>query len=309
MVDAFWIVAALDAAGMLAVLLLGWNEKGRHDGGREMGLLFFILLPLLVLGVACGAFALFPNPAVRWLCLALVALPAAFYAFVGVSQFGLRFVNDPSGGFANPAMRKTVRAVSRLDVEEVRRWAPQMDKDIDQLRVDAPLRIVIESMVAETKRHLPPQTDRHLEIARILLANGAKPDEVLEIACWTRSGPLLRAMFEAGADPDYVNQYGGSAFLGCLGRGVTVGSSLEVAKAFVEAGANYKDRTPYGTPVSFAVNCDSFDIALYLLEKGVDPNSEQLRNEVKAKLREHKQSLPPDLLELAARTGIPVARS
>jgi len=304
MVHAFWILAALDGIALMTLLVLGINEKGHNDGGREMGLLFFVLVPLLILAVDCLAFWLVPVNAIRWVCLAILAVPGAFYAYVGVAQLGLRVVNDPTNGFANPAMRETVRAVSKLDVEAVRKWAPNMDKEIDQGRVDAPLRIVIQSMVDEIRTRLPAQTDRHIEIVKILLENGAKPNEVLEIACWTKSEPLLRLMFEHGADPNFVNQYGSSAFLGCLGGGMVVGSSLPATRAFVEAGARFKEPTKYGTPLSFATNSGSFDAALYLIDRGANPRTEEFREEVRSKLGDPSVDAPADLLELGRRAGV-----
>jgi hypothetical protein len=298
MAKAFWILAALDGLALLTQLTLGLNEKGHNDGGREMGLMFFVLLPLLILAGTCLAFAWLPFTPLRWLLLAVVALPASFDAYLGIAKLGLRSVNDPANGFPNPAMRDTVRAVSKLDVEGVRKSAPGMDKDIDQGRVDAPLRIVIQSMVDEIRSRVPAQTERHLEIVKILLENGAKPNDALEIACWTKSEALLRLLFQHGADPNFVNKYGSSAFLGCLGGGMVTGSTVPGARAFIEAGAHFKEPTRYGTPAKFALSSGSYDAALYLVEQGSDPQEEEFVAELRLQLG-MKQQPAPELLTLA----------
>ena len=90
-------------------------------------------------------------------------------------------------------------------------------------------------------------------------------------------------MFEHGADPNFVNQYGSSAFLGCLGGGMVVGSSLPATRV----------------PIKFAASCGSFDVALYLIDRGAEPKKEEFREEVRSKLG--NRSAVKDFLETSPR--------
>jgi hypothetical protein len=191
LIEAFWAIAILDAIALLVTLVAGLRAKGPQDGSIGMGLLFYVFVPGLVLLVTAFVFALVPWAAIRWICLVVVAAPLSFYAYVAAAQVGLTFINDPAKAHANPAMQKLVRAVTRFDVEGVRQWAPQMDKDIDQGDPNAPLRLVINSMLKEIQTRLPAQTAPRLAIVKILLDNGAKPNEALAWACFTKSGELL----------------------------------------------------------------------------------------------------------------------
>ncbi len=304
MSKAFWIFAALDGCGLLTLLVMTLNHKGHNDGGREMSLFFFVLLPLVVLGGACAAFAWSSNPVVRWAMLALVVLPPGFYAFVGLGSGIQKLTTDAGSGYANPDMAATVRAVARLDVEEVRRHAPRMDKDIDQSEANAPLRMVIERMLQEKRRQVNPPLERHLEIVRLLLENGAKPAGAMEVAAWPNSPELLRLLFQYGADPNGLKKYGNSPhFLDVLGGGMLVESALPCVKVYVEAGMDVNAPTPHGTPLAFATNTGKFDIALYLIEKGADPKAADFREELERKLRPGQAGFGPsaELQELARR--------
>ncbi len=311
LVKAFWGLAALNAAGLLTLFVLGLRERGHNDGGREMALIFYVIVPAILLVGTAAMFSLVSMPLVRWLCLAVVAAPIAFYAYVAFAQFGLSFVNDPSNAYQNPAMKKLVRAVTRLDVEEVKRWAPQMDKDIDQMDPNAPLRMLIDMMVQEKKTRLPAQIERHLEIFEILLKNGAKPNSVLRIACWPRSGELLRMMFAAGADPNYTEEIGGPVFFACLdgGLGVT-GPAVPMVKEFVSAGVAVNRPSDMGfLPATYAADCSQYDAALYLLDHGAEPDQadrsgKTLRDVVAEKRKSAGAAVPEELKKLSERLGM-----
>lgn len=308
LVKAFWGLAALNAVGLLILFVLGIRERGHNDGGREMALFFYVIVPAILLAGTAALFSLVSVPLMRWLCLAVVAAPIAFYAYVAFAQFGLSFVNDPSNAYQNPAMKKLVRAVTRLDVEEVRKWAPQMDRDVDQMDPNAPLRLLIDMMVQEKKTRLPAQIERHLEIFEILLKNGAKPNSVLRIACWPRSGELLRMMFAAGADPNYTEEIGGPVFFACLDGGLGLsGPALPMVREFVSAGVAVNRASDIGfLPAIYAAACEQYDAALYLLDHGADPdqadrNGKTLRDVVAAKMKSAGSTVPAELRQLSER--------
>jgi hypothetical protein len=280
MVKGFWILAFLDACLLLTFLFLTLTQKGHSDGGREMALVFFILLPLTVLGATVAVFTNASQPLIRWVCVAIVALPPAFYAKVGAGLLQSNIRNNPVNQYESQPMRQLIRAVTRLDVDEVRRWAPLMDKSLDQGQFNAPMRLAIDLMVKEQQTRLPAQTAAHLAILKILLENGAKPNEALQVACWTRSAELLHAMFQAGADPNFSAQYSGPVFFSCLDRGITAGSFVPVVEEFLAAGVNVNAKSSSGfLPASYAADSDQFDVALLLLSHGADPDAKDDRGE------------------------------
>jgi uncharacterized protein len=304
MQKAFWILAGIEAVALVTLLVMGSNERGHNDGGREMGLLFFGILPLTILIGVSILFAAVPISAVRWLCLGIVSLPLGFYGFFGFARIGLHFINDPANSYSGD-MRKLVSAANSLDVEGVQRWAPRMDKSVDQGHHHSPMRLVIEKMVKEQQTRLPAQTERHLAILKILIENGARSEEAMEVACWTKSAELFAAMFKAGADPNYVTRYGGPVFHHCLHPGMGVpGPELPVIQEFVKAGVDVNARSNIGTlAASDAVALGKYDIAEYLLEHGANPdlkdeNGVSLREVVTRKLAEVGAKTPPELAGL-----------
>jgi hypothetical protein len=302
MTKAFWLLAAADALGLTVLLLLGLNSKGHNDGGREMGIVFFVILPMLILAATVAVFSTVSLALVRWLCLAVVTIPAAFYLMVGAIRVADPIINNPGNSHGTPEMRKLVRAVDRLDVEAVKQWAPHMDKSIDQGEPAAPLRVVIDKMVKEQQTRLPAQTGRHLAILKTLLENGARPNEALHVACWTRSGELLGWMFAAGADPNFNERYAGHVFFACLDQGLGVpGSVLPMVKEFVKAGVDVNAESPIGfRPATYAAECGNYDAALYLLDHGAKPD-DKLRSIAKQRRAEQGDKASPDLIALANR--------
>lgn len=308
MTKAFWILTTIDALSLLVLLTVGLTSRGHNDGGREMALAFYVILPLVLLGLTVLLFWFFPLPLVRWFCLAAAGAPLVFVGYVTLARFGVTFVNDPAYAYQDPSMRNLVRAIHRLDVEEVKRWAPQMDKTINQGDVSAPLRLTIDKMVQEQKARIPARTEPHLAILKALLDNGARPNEAMQVACWTRSAQLFTWMFQAGADPNYVTEYGGPVFFSCLDSGLGVpGSVLPVVKTFVAAGVDVNKPSNIGlTPAHYAFDCGNFDAALYLLDHGADPDAPggdygTLRNSVRRKMSTAGAGAPPELVQLSHR--------
>ena len=304
LIKAFWALAVLDAIGLLVMLVAGLRAKGPQDGSIGMGLLFYVLIPGLALLVSAFVFAFVPWTAVRWICLAVVAAPLSFYAYVAAAQVGLTFINDPAKAHANPPMQKLVRAVTKLDVDGVRQWAPQMDKDINQGDPNAPLRLVIDSMLKEIQTRLPARVEPHLAIVKILLDNGAKPNEVLEWACFTKSGELMTLLFQGGADPNFKTTYGGPVFFSAISSQTVVGSVLPMVQAFFSAGVDVNAVGNIGErPLEFAIGCKKLDAALYLLDHGaiLDPGNPSVLSEIQSELNKIGPDATPEEQALAGR--------
>jgi hypothetical protein len=52
MIPLFWTALALDAVLLAVLLVLSLAGSGHSDGGREMALLFYIIVPALIFGLS-----------------------------------------------------------------------------------------------------------------------------------------------------------------------------------------------------------------------------------------------------------------
>lgn len=84
----FWSVAGIEAAllAVLCVVSLG-DDAGRHDGGRTMGLFFYVLLPALVFGAAMLLFHFSASWPMRAAALLIIVAPGLWFAQARVGDW------------------------------------------------------------------------------------------------------------------------------------------------------------------------------------------------------------------------------
>ena len=87
----------------------------------------------------------------------------------------------------------------------------------------------------------------------------------------------LKAMLDAGVDPNLANHYGGTALIFAARRG-----HLEAVKLLLERGANPNARdTFYGgdvmTPLNVALRMQHLDVAGLLIDKGAEGENQEPR--------------------------------
>ena len=76
----FWVIVGVDAALFVALLVAGLTARAHPDGGREMGLIFGVILPGLLIAAAVSVYVLSNSRAVRVVALAIVAAPLLLIA-------------------------------------------------------------------------------------------------------------------------------------------------------------------------------------------------------------------------------------
>lgn len=82
---AFWTGVAVDAVLFVVLLVMTLQASGHNDGGREMAIAFYIVLPALVVGLAVLLYVFCAHPVGRGLALLVVAAPVALLALAQLS--------------------------------------------------------------------------------------------------------------------------------------------------------------------------------------------------------------------------------
>ena len=72
---ALWSCVALDALMFVVLLAMTLLASGHNDGGREMTIAFYIVLPALVMGLAVLLHVFCAHPVARGLASLVVAAP------------------------------------------------------------------------------------------------------------------------------------------------------------------------------------------------------------------------------------------
>ncbi len=75
MTKIFWAVVAIDALIFVVLLVIGLTSRVHPDGGKEMGIIFGIIAPGLLVALAVLAFALSRSTVIRAAALAVAAAP------------------------------------------------------------------------------------------------------------------------------------------------------------------------------------------------------------------------------------------
>jgi len=196
---AFWAVAAIDAALLLASLAMTLgSSSGQNDGGREMALFFFIIAPAVVLGLAMLLFH-FGGVPLQVIALFIVLVPGLWFAKVRIED---RIVdrrieaNDRGVGyFDTEPMRQMGAAVVQRDVDTLMRIGRTVDVDTpgDDMTL---MRLAVYS--ADARR----SDGSELPVVRALLSLGAKPDPAMATAGMRADPALLELLLAAGGNPN-----------------------------------------------------------------------------------------------------------
>lgn len=196
----FWSVAGIEA-GLLAIFCVVAlaDRGGQHDGGRAMGLFFYVLLPALVLLAAMALFHFSAAWPVQALALLIVAAPGLWFAQAQVGgwlvQRRVEANRQGTGYFAGAAMQQLGAAVVQRDVATLLRIGPTVDINTPGRGMTL-LRLAVEGPDARIS------DGSELPVVRTLLALGARADDALPIACVRFDSALLEQLLAAGADPN-----------------------------------------------------------------------------------------------------------
>src|SRR5437764_737397 len=120
MTPLFWVFVALDAALLAIVVVLGITSPATSDGGREMSLIFFVIVPAMIVGGAVLLFLRADSLLWRTVALVIVAGPGLVVAGARLRSALIdRQVRENAGGggyFSGRDLKRAAAAVVRRDV-------------------------------------------------------------------------------------------------------------------------------------------------------------------------------------------------
>ena len=263
----FWAVVAVDTALFLILLISGLMESGHADGGREMGLAFYVILPAIFIGLAVLMYVRSTSVIARWLALVIVAGPGLLIAGARVRDaylsYSIRQDAEGTGYFSGSAQKQLAAAVVHRDLAAVQKIAPMVDVNADGKKGTTFLSLAIEEEFGAewSKREMPSE----LPIVRELLAHGAKPNPGLKTATKVPDAEFIRALLDAGADPNLKIENSPVVY-----NWLTV---MPVAnfELMAEHGLDLNSTDEYGTPLAQrAAESEKWEIVVYLIEHGAD---------------------------------------
>jgi hypothetical protein len=312
----FWTIAALEAAFFIVAFVMTLNESGHNDGGREMALAFQIALPFLVLAVVSLIYWKTDSLTLHVILLIATTVPVALLAKQWITHF-----TDPrkfatgSGIFGDRTLSKLLAAIYDLDTKKVRELASRVDINAvgdGELASSTGSRDVTPLGFAAQKLgqagETADQTAARVEMMKLLLSLGAKPDPALKYACASNNADAVRLLLDAGANPNLlVAQFEKKqpVFYSCL-------SSLENLRLLAAKGAKFDLPSADGTAaIQTAAMFGNWDAALFFLDHGanleaVSPDGKTVRAHVEEETDKfigyHKnEKIPDDLQQFAAK--------
>jgi hypothetical protein len=197
--------------------------------------------------------------------LIVVIIPAALLA--GQWIRGPLIDRDIAVGgyiYDDPRMKAFVAAVSRLDAQKVRGLAPQIDVNAAGQNGVTPLKFAIDKL--DTTGETGDVKAKGIEMIRLLLALGAKPDSALKDACASNNSEIVGVLLDGGANPNAKDEEGTPAFFFCSGDP----SGLARLRLLSQKGAYFDARDPKGEgALNRAATFSQWDKMLLFLELGV----------------------------------------
>ncbi len=309
LVPAFWTLAALDtlALAVMLVATLG-SQAGHQDGGREMGLFFFVIVPFCVLALAVLLFLFVRAPFARYLALIIVALPALFWVWVQVDDLridrAIESNRTGAGYFSGSAMRAMAVAVVDRDLETMRRIGPTVDVNAVGKHDTTLLRLAIDRDPIGVPQ---PSDVAEVPVVKLLLALGARPDSGLERAVKRPDTTLLRLLLDAGGDPN-LRRPGEQALVFSWYPVMTPEALRLLAAHGLDPNVRY-----YDDPIAVLFTIyQRWDLVDVLIDLGTDidrprPDGRNVRGELSEQMAEELakgHALPDGLLKLAHRLDV-----
>ncbi len=206
----FWAVVALDAALFLVLIVLGVTSGGPPDGGREMSLVFFVIVPAIVIAGAVLLFIKAESSLWRSVALVIVAGPGLIIAGTrvrsAVIDYQVRQNAAGSGYFSGRDLKHAAAAVVRHDVGALASLDRSLDVNTKGKRGMTLMELAVTQVFDSSAGSAP------LDIVRALLARGADPNAGLETATKLPDSVVLSMLLDAGAKPGYTSDQGPVAF-------------------------------------------------------------------------------------------------
>jgi ankyrin repeat protein len=200
------------------------------------------------------------SPALHIILLIAVIIPAALLAWQWI-RGPLMDRDIAVGGYIynDPKLKKFVSAVAKLDQQKVRELAPGVDVNAVGQLDTTPLKFAIDNL---DNGDAPAR----LDMIRLLLTLGAKPDSALQNACRLGRSDATGILLDAGANPSYKDKEGTPVFFYCPGNS----GGLECLRLLAAKGADFNSLDAEGAGALInAATFSRWDTMLYFLDQGV----------------------------------------
>ena len=284
----FWTVVVVDAVLFIALLINMLTQSGGSaDGGREMGIFFFVIVPLLILGVAVLLYVLSSSTFWKVIAMLIVAGPGLFIAGGQIRGAGIDYrVRQNAlgrGYFTGSALKDMGAAVVQADTATLRKIAPTVDINAVGTGGRTLLGLAVEQIYeAKTPQHVLAE----VEVVRTLIALGAKPASGMDTALKLDDPTVLGELLAAGADPNQLLSPGHPIVFSWLSV-----MPLANLRLLIDRGLNV-NVTEYKTPLALeAALKRRWDLVALLAEHGADiraprPDGRTIAEEVTNRLAE-----------------------
>ncbi len=267
-----------------------------------MGIVFGGLLPFLILCIISLIYWRTKAPAVHIVLLIAVIVPAVMLAEQWLS--GPLMDRDIAVGgylYKDSKMKKFVAAVANLNVQNVRALAPAIDVNTPGANGETPLKFAIERV-----DNPGDQLVARIEMIRVLISLGAKPDSALAYACRSPHSETTEVLLAAGANQNATDEEGAPAFFSCLSAPSGGLASLRLLAA-KKADFNSLDAEGVGVLIR-AATFSEWDVMLYFLDQGVKDTSKlngksaaDMVNQAILDDKQNSREISPSLARLTAR--------
>jgi hypothetical protein len=304
----FWSVVGLDAVLFLGLLVSMLVQRGgSSSGGREMGIAFFVIVPLILIGVAVLLHVFSRSLAWKIVALIIVAGPGLFIiggqvrsAYIG---YVVRQNTQGRGYFSTTAMKEMGAAVVQGDLVTLQRLGPTVDVNAVGDRGTTLIAMATEQAfdVPDEKR-----ARRSRAVIETLLRLGAKPGPAMSAALKIKDPAVLSALLEAGADPNALTEQGAPLVFEWLSI-----MPVENLRLLVRHGLDV-NVLQYNTPLAVEVTLKRrWDLLLLLAQSGADlskprDDGRNVADELAIRVEEAKSEghePPPDLLRVRELLG------
>jgi len=304
----FWAVVALDLASFLGLLISMLVQRGGSEsGGREMGIAFFVIAPLLLIGVAVLLYVFTRSPVWKIIALIIVAGPGLFIAGGRIRSAYIDYVVRQNalgrGYFSTSEMKAMGAAVVEADLATLQRIGPTVD-----INAVGERGTTLIGMATEQAFDAPDEkrAGRRRAAIETLLRLGAKPGPAMSAALKVNDPAILEALLNAGADPNALTEQGSPLVFEWLSI-----MPVENLRLLVQHGLNV-NVIQYNTPLAVEVTLKRrWDLLLLLAQSGADlakprDDGRNVAGELAIRVEEAKsegREPPPELLRVRELLG------
>ena len=260
----FWGFVALDAALLVILIILGIVDPGSsHDGGVEMSMIFFVIVPAIIVGAAVLLFVKTQSSAAHLVALIIAAGPALILGGTRVRSAIIDYqIHQNSLGSGYFSSRgSSVPPMPSCDTMS----RPSRDRSKHRLlNTKGDGGNTLMELAVDGAYESPP-SPASLDVIRELIARGADPSTGLE----TTKSPTVRffaCSSTQGAKTDYAKYKSPVVFtwLGVMPDAISRGAPRS------RIGCQPRTREIGPTLIDAAAESDRWNFVLLLMDRGAD---------------------------------------